>query len=90
MAIFRRGKKSEQTDELDPTLDRTGLDEPSADAADAADPSADPEGGDLPSGEPAATQAAPLDREGNGPHDSSEVDLSDDGRLDLGALRIRG
>ncbi|MGA8980274.1 MAG: DUF3710 domain-containing protein, partial [Pedococcus sp.] len=81
---------SEQTDEVDPTLDRTGLDEPSADAADAADPSADAEGGDSPSGEPVGTQAAPLDREGNGPHDSSEVDLSDDGRLDLGALRIRG
>ena len=39
---------------------------------------------------PAETTSAPLDREGTGPHDSSEVDLSDDGRLDLGALRIRG
>ncbi len=37
-----------------------------------------------------AAQAAPLDREGNGPYDSSEVDLGEDDRLDLGALRIRG
>lgn len=82
MAIFRRGKKSEQTDELDQTQLDDASDNPTGDAE------GDSEGDS--SSKDAATTVPPLDREGNGPHDSSEVDLSDDGRLDLGALRIRG
>ncbi|MEO5981966.1 MAG: DUF3710 domain-containing protein [Pedococcus sp.] len=82
MAIFRRGKKSEQTDELDQKQLDDASDNPTGDAE------GDSEGDS--SSKDAATTVPPLDREGNGPHDSSEVDLSDDGRLDLGALRIRG
>ncbi|KQU70284.1 DUF3710 domain-containing protein [Phycicoccus sp. Root101] len=92
MAIFRRGKKSEQTDEvdktLDPALDATELDEPT-DAANADESGSTDVAADDTAAAPAA-KAAPVDREGNGPHDSSEVDTTDDGRLDLGALRIRG
>ena len=83
MAIFRRGKKSEQTDELDQTSD--GLDPTQPD--DATDE--DAESGEASTDAP-APKAAPVDREANGPHDSAEVDLEDDGRLDLGALRVRG
>lgn len=105
MAIFRRGKKSEQIDEVDPTLDPTtdgasdpgpgssGLADSDGDIADSGDTdSGAPDGtsgGDVSNDEQAA-KAAPVDREANGPHDSSEVDVTDDGRLDLGALRIRG
>ena len=105
MAIFRRGKKSEQIDEVDPTLDPTtdgasdsgpgssGLADSDGDTADSGDTDSgapdDTSGGDVSNDEQAA-KAAPVDREANGPHDSSEVDVTDDGRLDLGALRIRG
>ncbi|WP_406830477.1 DUF3710 domain-containing protein [Pedococcus sp. KACC 23699] len=88
MAIFRRGKKSEQTDELDATNDSTQLEDATDDTVDAT-LGDDTTGVDAPETTVAA-KAAPLDREGNGPHDSSEVDLSEDDRLDLGALLIRG
>lgn len=84
MAIFRRGKKSDQVDELDPALDPSQPDPSQPDATDGLT------GDDAESGEPGPGTQAPLDREVRGPHDSSEVDLTDDGRLDLGALRIRG
>ena len=93
MGIFRRGKNTDtvETADLDETVDPVGPTD-SDDGQDAADTdeTADDEGAVALSDEtdPAgAAGSVPGDR---GPFDSSEVDADDDGRLDLGALRIRG
>ena len=92
MAIFRRGKKSGQSDELDSGPDSgldSGLDSgPDSALDDGLDDATDDTTGGDPSTRTSATST--LDREAGGPHDSSEVDTTDDDRLDLGALRIRG
>jgi hypothetical protein len=80
VSIFRRGKKSQATDEavdqvdaLDAEVDSDGT-EVDGDLEDVSAPEVVP-----------ATAAATSD----GPFDSADVD-PDDGRLDLGALRIHG
>ncbi len=85
MGIFRRGKTTdtadidESVDEAHPTSSDDGHDQP--DAENDADP---------------ADQTESVDPSGSqwsgdlGPYDSSDVDLQDDARLDLGALRILG
>jgi hypothetical protein len=92
VAIFRRGKKSAQADEVDATPDSTQLDDATEDSTgdSTGDPVDEGASSDASAASAAAPPSAPLDREGSGPHDSSEVDVTDDGRLDLGALRIRG
>lgn len=82
MSIFRRRKADAET--ADSTIE-AGPDVDGATAVDGAD------GGDDTSAEPDATEVtsdATVDRSA-GPFDASEVD-DDDGRLDLGALRISG
>jgi hypothetical protein len=78
VALFRRGNKTEPADETEQVVDP----QPSAEDTGVAD-----------EGDEAAEAAgvAPAGEAGpRGPFDSSEVDSSDDGRLDLGALRLRG
>lgn len=87
MGIFRRGKNTDTTDavEVDPTVDPTVAGAASADRADggAEDSAAEEEAKE--------NVVSAAGRSGDvGPFDSSEVDLEDDGRLDLGALRIAG
>lgn len=83
MSIFRRGKKSEVPDEAVDFAD--GAEE--VDAAEGADEAADAQAdGSRPAGVSGdAAQAQGTD----GPFDSGDVD-PDDGRLDLGSLRIHG
>ena len=74
MSIFRRPKATTEAIE-DPTTDLTdGADDGSTAEPDTAEPQTD---------EPGTAGA-------EGPFDAAEVDVRDDGRLDLGALRIRG
>ena len=82
MAIFRRGKKTEPADEAGQVAG-TG---PAVEGAELEGAGSGDVTGDVDrTGEEALSEAV-----GRGPFDSSEVDTSDDGRLDLGALRIRG
>ena len=101
MGIFRRGKNTDPADtaDLDETVDAVGStdsddgrDDRQADADDASDSTkaADP-GDSSDSTDSTGTAPAYAERvEGQGPFDSSDVDLESDGRLDLGALRIQG
>lgn len=82
MGIFRRGRNTEESapvDEVDPRPD-VADDLGTEQEAQAEDDAAVVEG--------ASTGLA--DREQAGPFDVSEVDLTADERLDLGALRVRG
>jgi hypothetical protein len=88
VAIFRRGKKTEPADEAGQVAGTGSAVEPT-DAQDADGQSASEDAtGDL--GRTGEQPEAASEAVGRGPFDSSEVDTSDDGRLDLGALRIRG
>ena len=87
MSIFRRRKPDAET--VAGTID-TDLDielDPDLDTA-TVDGDEDEDGTASGSGTAAVTPDAPVDRT-SGPFDASEVE-DDDGRLDLGALRIRG
>ncbi|MGO4342834.1 DUF3710 domain-containing protein [Pedococcus sp. 2YAF34] len=92
MALFRRGKKTEPADGTGQVAD-TGSAAEGVDGADAAEAAGVLESAEqgspatTPAGDEAAGGGA---ADGRGPFDSSEVDAADDGRLDLGALRIRG
>jgi hypothetical protein len=80
VGIFRRGKNTDAADVAD--LDE-GVDETGGDALD--------ETVDQAVDEPVDDAVDPVERPGDlGPFDSADVDLADDGRLDLGALRIKG
>jgi hypothetical protein len=87
VGIFRRGKNTDTVDatSVDETLDPvgpTGSEDGQDDGQDAADGATDPSAG------PGAVDS---ERSGaRGPYDASDVDPHDDGRLDLGALRIQG
>jgi len=89
VALFGRGKKTGPADETGQTADDQST--AGSTGVDGMGGAADLDG----TGEQAAAQADPQAGElseavGRGPFDSSEVDPTDDGRLDLGALRIRG
>ena len=96
MGIFRRGKNTDTTEavDLDETVDAVG----STDSSDGQD---DGQDGASPRSTRADDSSDSVDStviatgyaervEGQGPFDSSDVDLESDGRLDLGALRIQG
>ncbi|WP_457252860.1 DUF3710 domain-containing protein [Pedococcus sp. P5_B7] len=100
MGIFRRGKNSDATDTVDSVddvdladgtgaadLDLADLGDVS-DTDDQADDQAD-DRADAHSADQADDHAVDAGTGAAGPFDSSEVD-DDDGRLDLGALRIKG
>lgn len=81
MGIFRRAKTSDATEQ--PSVAEP-VDEATADDTDdpsQGEPSQATSGADEEPGQPGPAQ---------GPLDSADVDLSNDGRLDLGALRIMG
>ncbi|QGN57519.1 DUF3710 domain-containing protein [Nostocoides sp. HKS02] len=75
MSIFRRRKGT--TD---------AIEDPTTGVTSAADGSA----AELETPQVAGTAPAAVEPTGSGPFDAAEVESSDDGRLDLGALRIRG
>lgn len=95
MALFRRGKNSEPADETAQGADTAATADETAVAPEGADAELDTAtgtdgaeaaaGGDGHDGSDASGVTGP-----RGPFDSSEVETTDDGRLDLGALRIRG
>ena len=83
MGIFRRGKNTD-------TVDAADLDE-TVDPVDSTDSDDDSEDDSTGRADSTGTATAYSERvEGQGPFDSSDVDLEGDGRLDLGALRIQG
>jgi hypothetical protein len=92
VSIFRRGSKNEdlqQEQALDETGDQALTDtETTADETDERGGTGD--GATEPDPTPEGEDGAGADRGTAGPFDASEVDLSRDDRLDLGALRIRG
>ncbi|WP_241668257.1 DUF3710 domain-containing protein [Pedococcus bigeumensis] len=90
MGIFRRGKNTDTTDAVD--LDETVDAVDSTDSSDGlVDGPNDTSGDSTDSTDSAGTAPAYAERvEGQGPFDSSDVDLEADGRLDLGGLRIQG
>ncbi len=83
MGIFRRGKRDETTGPVD-----------DLDQVDGSTESTDDEPGEpveAPADDPAEHEPAAARPEGQGPFDSAELDgPDDDGRIDLGALRIAG
>jgi hypothetical protein len=92
VGIFRRGKNADPADAAAPDEVDAGDAGGELDAVEGSGTGAD-------DGARGSTGSAPdtdpdelsFERSGDqGPFDSAEVDLADDGRLDLGALRIRG
>jgi hypothetical protein len=79
VALFRRGKKTEPGDETGQVADTE-----SAVVTGAPDASEASDAPDVPEASEDSGAGA------RGPFDSTEVDTTDDGRLDLGALRLRG
>jgi hypothetical protein len=85
VGIFRRGKNSDPTDPVD-ELDSVDP----ADGTDATDLADELDGPDQADGTGTSSAASTVDTSGvAGPFDAAEVE-DDDGRLDLGALRIKG
>lgn len=97
MGIFRRGKNTDAADPVDTVDPGRATDSDDVDGMDAvgdavdetdSDETTDPaEGADGSDSSDLGVHAGSGDQ---GPFDASDVDIEDDGRLDLGALRIQG